>query len=123
MCDEPSCTRRFNYFVRRHHCRRCGNIFCDTHSPYSIPLDEDASFNPKGTDSRSCAHCYMTYRAWCSQASSDSDSDNGTMVLGGSQTAPASPIASALPAGIKGRAKHPAEVALSVPRDWNWSTF
>ncbi|MBK2123773.1 FYVE zinc finger domain-containing protein [Fangia hongkongensis] len=28
-CMSDSCTRSFDFFTRRHHCRRCGNIFCD----------------------------------------------------------------------------------------------
>ncbi|KKY32881.1 putative fyve domain containing protein [Diaporthe ampelina] len=78
VCDDPTCKKYFNYFVRRHHCRRCGNIFCDPHSSYQVPLDESANYNPRGLLSRSCAHCYGDFKA---------------------------------------------EVAVSVPSDWNWSTF
>ncbi|KAI0476729.1 FYVE zinc finger protein [Xylaria cf. heliscus] len=121
ICDEPSCLRNFNYWTRRHHCRRCGNIFCDLHSTFGIPLDQDANYNPRGTMSRACAHCYSEFQAWRSrtnsQASSDDSSDRQV-----SQTAPASPIVTT-PTGINPQAPHPAEVAMSVPRDWHWSTF
>ncbi|KAI8923478.1 hypothetical protein BC831DRAFT_470839 [Entophlyctis helioformis] len=33
-----SCGRRFNLFVRRHHCRRCGYIFCDACTGKRIAL-------------------------------------------------------------------------------------
>lgn len=123
VCDDPTCKKYFNYFVRRHHCRRCGNIFCDPHSNYEVPLDESANYNPRGLLSRSCAHCYGDFKVWRSRNSSDA-STAGQRSAKGSQTVPASPI-SASPA--KGSPTTPgkaqAEVAVSVPSDWNWSTF
>lgn len=123
VCDDPTCKKYFNYFVRRHHCRRCGNIFCDPHSSYEVPLDESANYNPRGLLSRSCAHCYGDFKVWRSRNSSDASSA-GQRTAKGSQTVPASPI-SASPA--KGSPTTPgkaqAEVAVSVPSDWNWSTF
>ncbi|KAI7780144.1 hypothetical protein LA080_016333 [Diaporthe eres] len=123
VCDDPTCKKYFNYFVRRHHCRRCGNIFCDPHSNYEVPLDESANYNPRGLLSRSCAHCYGDFKVWRSRNSSDASSA-GQRSAKGSQTVPASPI-SASPA--KGSPTTPgkaqAEVAVSVPSDWNWSTF
>ncbi|KAI1812677.1 FYVE zinc finger protein [Poronia punctata] len=121
VCDEPSCLRHFNTWTRRHHCRRCGNIFCDLHSHFNIPLDQDANYNPRGMKSRACGHCYSEFQAWCSRTNSQSSSD-GSPVPPGAQTAPTSPIAPTS-TGIKLPAAHPAEVAMSVPRDWNWSTF
>ncbi|KAI0199670.1 FYVE zinc finger protein [Astrocystis sublimbata] len=121
ICDEPSCLRHFNYWTRRHHCRRCGNIFCDFHSAFAVPLDQDAHYNPRATVSRACAHCFSEFQAWRSrtnsQASSDDSSDRNV-----SQTVPASPIV-ATPGGLAPKGPKPAEVAMSVPRDWHWSTF
>jgi hypothetical protein len=119
MCDEPSCMRRFNYWTRRHHCRKCGNIFCDLHSSHGIPLDQDANYNPKGTPSRACSHCYSAFREWRSRTNSQASSDDSSSHA--ARTAPTSPCVSTPIA--KDAQKHPAEVAMSVPRDWNWSTF
>ncbi|KAI5826825.1 hypothetical protein K523DRAFT_340622 [Schizophyllum commune Tattone D] len=33
------CGRRFTFLLRRHHCRRCGRIFCDRCSSYRAMLD------------------------------------------------------------------------------------
>ncbi|PWN51581.1 FYVE-domain-containing protein [Violaceomyces palustris] len=33
------CSRRFTFFVRKHHCRRCGKIFCDSCSSRRAHLD------------------------------------------------------------------------------------
>jgi hypothetical protein len=122
VCDHATCRKTFNYFTRRHHCRKCGNIFCDTHSAYEIPLDQNAYYNPRGVPSRACAHCYSQFKEWRSRANSQSSSnlssDNSSLET------PASPI-NASPTAVAG---HPVttlspEVAQSVPRDWNWSTF
>lgn len=121
ICDEPSCMRHFNYWTRRHHCRRCGNIFCDSHSAFDIPLDQDANYNPKGTLSRACSHCFSEFKSWRSRTNSQASSEDES---GGrnSQTTASSPIAST-PTTIKGQNGQHQEVAMSVPRDWNWSTF
>lgn len=139
MCDEPTCKKHFNYFTRRHHCRRCGNIFCDFHSAYGIPLDGNASYNPRGFQSRACAYCYREFKVWRTRTnSSDLSADgsatqaaNGNAVsagIGRAATAPTSPVlalAGRPSAGAPGAptvAKVP-DVAQSVPGDWSWSTF
>lgn len=33
FCMRRGCGRKFSTFHRRHHCRRCGNIFCGRHCP------------------------------------------------------------------------------------------
>ncbi|KAK7969322.1 hypothetical protein PG996_002241 [Apiospora saccharicola] len=134
ICDEPSCMRHFNYWTRRHHCRRCGNIFCDPHSAFEIPLDQDANYNPRGTMSRACQHCYNEFKSWRSRTNSQASSissgssDAGSAYhINGSSSDPSSPVdatgAAPIPAASgKGRVQHK-EIAASVPRDWNWSTF
>jgi hypothetical protein len=118
VCDDPICKRSFNYFNRRHHCRRCGNIFCDSHSTSTVPLDQDANFNPRAPPSRSCNHCFEQFKVWhirtSSRASSSASSDD-------SQGAPATPI-NAQPDNEHGLPRR-SDIAASVPRDWNWSTF
>lgn len=128
VCDDPTCKKYFNYFVRRHHCRRCGNIFCDSHSSYEVPLDESANYNPRGQLSRSCAHCYGDFKMWRGRNGSGSSSASTTSERTpqqGSQTVPASPISASPMPGASPTApgKSQPEVALSVPSDWNWSTF
>ncbi|KAK3379405.1 hypothetical protein B0T24DRAFT_154774 [Lasiosphaeria ovina] len=118
VCDHTTCKRYFSYFVRRHHCRKCGNIFCDMHSTFEIPLDQDTNFNPRGSPSRACAHCHFQFKEWRSrtnsQASSLTSSDGGK---------PGDSTLTSPTSIIGGRTAHPSEVAHSVPRDWNWSTF
>ncbi|KAH6694114.1 zinc finger protein [Plectosphaerella plurivora] len=132
LCDEPSCKRAFSYFLRRHHCRKCGNIFCDPHTAYIIRLDEDCNYNPRGAPSRACGHCYSEFLTWKSRNNSragsdqDSISDGGRSIpQSGNRSTPPSPINGGSPiASNAALASGPGpEVAASVPRDWNWSTF
>ncbi|CAP68721.1 uncharacterized protein PODANS_7_6900 [Podospora anserina S mat+] len=127
ICDHATCKKSFNTFTRRHHCRRCGNIFCGAHSDYQIPLDQDANYNPRGVPSRACAHCFNQFRAWRSRANSQSSS-RGSSDGGNAPETPVTPTAAAPVAAIAPGLMRPlqarvAEVAHSVPRDWNWSTF
>lgn len=36
-----SCNRRFTFFLRKHHCRRCGRIYCDACSSHRAHLSAD----------------------------------------------------------------------------------
>ncbi|KAJ3506928.1 hypothetical protein NM208_g16022 [Fusarium decemcellulare] len=74
VCDDPTCKRTFSYFTRRHHCRKCGNIFCDFHSTFAVPLDQDAKFNPRAAPSRTCRHCFEEFKSWYSRNSSRASS-------------------------------------------------
>lgn len=79
-CDADGCNKLFGLFERRHHCRRCGNVFCRVHTPFSIPLDQHARFHPDGMYSRACDLCWSEYRTWqtdrCSRANSIASYDN-----------------------------------------------
>ncbi|OAQ99191.1 hypothetical protein LLEC1_06526 [Akanthomyces lecanii] len=117
LCDDPLCKRSFTYFNRRHHCRKCGNIFCDSHSSSVLPLDQDANFNPRAVPSRTCNHCFEQVKARHSRNNSQSSGSDGR---GATATAMAAK---------KGCAENEfnlptsKDIAASVPRDWNWSTF
>jgi len=37
-CSAEGCTKTFSFLVRKHHCRRCGEVFCDPHSNISTPI-------------------------------------------------------------------------------------
>ncbi|KAK0646628.1 hypothetical protein B0T16DRAFT_391028 [Cercophora newfieldiana] len=129
VCDHATCKRYFSYFTRRHHCRKCGNIFCDYHSRFEIPLDQDASYNPRGFNSRSCQHCYSQFKEWRSRNNSQSSSlasSEGNLADHHPFNPTASPIV-ASPTSVIGMRLPPTqqlpEAAQSVPRDWHWSTF
>ncbi|CAD5124915.1 DgyrCDS13161 [Dimorphilus gyrociliatus] len=50
-----ACSKKFKIINRRHHCRRCGKIFCGACSDGSAPLDDDKY---KGKIKRVCYVCY-----------------------------------------------------------------
>jgi hypothetical protein len=56
-CAMLTCQKPFSLFERRHHCRRCGDIFCAGCSANLLPLDQDAEYHPAGVMSRVCDHC------------------------------------------------------------------
>ncbi|KAG6003405.1 hypothetical protein E4U43_000925 [Claviceps pusilla] len=116
ICDDPVCKRTFNYFVRRHHCRKCGDIFCDWHSSAALPLDHNAEFNPRASPSRTCNYCFNQVKSLHirngSQSSSSTIDDVPT---------PTTPMNAPTMPGVT--PPHKPEVPASAPRDWNWSTF
>ncbi|KAK9459705.1 uncharacterized protein V1516DRAFT_697145 [Lipomyces oligophaga] len=62
VSDESSlgcrnCSKQFTFWDRRHHCRRCGQIFCSDHSSHILRLDQNNNFHPGGTLSRTCDDC------------------------------------------------------------------
>ncbi|KAL5612811.1 hypothetical protein BROUX41_004105 [Berkeleyomyces rouxiae] len=121
-CDDPVCKKTFSYFTRRHHCRRCGNIFCDPHSSLEVPLDQDANYNPRASMSRSCRHCFDEFKSWKTRngnsPSNSSASTESEVILQSPVLPSPMPQNGFLKPTISSQ-----EVAQSVPRDWNWSTF
>lgn len=65
------CKRRFTFFLRKHHCRRCGRIFCDACTSHRAHLDAgDLVIDPAMPEmlgierigpSRVCDWCTNTY--------------------------------------------------------------
>jgi hypothetical protein len=58
------CPTSFGLFERRHHCRKCGDIFCSVHCSNYFRLDQFAQFHPKGVLSRGCDNCASDYIQW-----------------------------------------------------------
>lgn len=65
------CRRRFTFILRRHHCRKCGRIFCDRCSSRRAPLDAaDIAYDPAfeesiapGLPQRVCDPCFNELNA------------------------------------------------------------
>lgn len=134
-CDSPQCKSNFNLFVRKHHCRHCGHIFCATHSSQTIPLDQEAQFHPDGYSSRACGVCYRQYVKWDTARSMRRKNSDGSS--GSEDSKSQRSVVPSLPAisghrrmmssarsAKGGQQQHSqAPVANSVPKDWAWSTF
>ncbi|KAL4770230.1 hypothetical protein BDW60DRAFT_87413 [Aspergillus nidulans var. acristatus] len=131
-CDSPTCRSSFGLFLRRHHCRHCGHVFCSSHTPHVVPLDQEARFHPDGVPSRACDLCWSAYQRWEEaraerlsriQQSIDSQDEDDQSSDGHS---PTSSVDASLAEGRKQEPTTPgqnSEIAASVPRGWNWSTF
>src|SRR5271155_5871437 len=126
-CDSPKCRSSFNLFVRKHHCRHCGHIFCAEHTAYTIPLNQDARFHPDGFLSRACDACYQQYQRWDTARSIRRKNSNDTEGAGKSESPPAMNATGSchrrIMSGHVHAGKTPELAASSVPRDWAWSTF
>ena len=114
----------FSFFERRHHCRRCGNIFCYEHSISVAPLDQHARFHPEGVKNRACDACFSDYRTWAaaraSRANSIATPDSGSETI----KAPTAGMPIGRETNEESQPKGlVSTLAQSIPRDWNWSTF
>ncbi|OJD09893.1 hypothetical protein ACJ73_10033 [Blastomyces percursus] len=135
-CDSPTCRSFFGLFLRRHHCRHCGHVFCYSHTLHMVPLDQNARFHPEGIPSRACDLCWNAYRRWdkarttrLNEIQQDlvsnveyfqdrNPSSARTMRTNGSGHA-----AATRPGGMELSIAQEGFAASSVPRDWSWSTF
>ncbi|KAL4934081.1 FYVE zinc finger domain-containing protein [Aspergillus undulatus] len=128
-CDSPTCRSSFGLFLRRHHCRHCGHVFCSSHTPHAVPLDQKARFHPDGVPSRACDLCWSAYQRWEEaradrlnkiqhQIEDDRNSINSNHTSAGSVDAPIAESRKEFT-----NAGQANEIAASVPRGWNWSTF
>lgn len=76
------CKVTFGWLLRRHHCRRCGNVVCYAHVRNVIPLDQNARIHPEGHRSKSCDPCHEEYKTfkklWHSRANSVTDSTHSS---------------------------------------------
>ncbi|KAI8854673.1 hypothetical protein BC829DRAFT_379398 [Chytridium lagenaria] len=59
MCAESTCEVKFSVFHRRHHCRRCGEIFCSSHASKMAHLSvADRRFRSDGIEAKVCDLCF-----------------------------------------------------------------
>ncbi|KAF2396407.1 FYVE-domain-containing protein [Trichodelitschia bisporula] len=125
-CDAPACSKPFTFLSRRHHCRRCGQIFCGEHSQYYVPLDQEARFHPSASRFRACEACFSDYRTWEKVRVARLRRQSTELVADGAATAGKMMIRSPVVGqgvAVGGQLGKTAELAKSVPSDWNWSTF
>ncbi|KAI8983065.1 hypothetical protein BDB01DRAFT_792270 [Pilobolus umbonatus] len=64
QCELSGCSVTFGLFERRHHCRKCGDIYCSIHCSNYFRLDQFAQFHPRGILSRGCDTCAADYIRW-----------------------------------------------------------
>jgi FYVE zinc finger len=49
----PICKKQFKWMFRRHHCRKCGRVVCDSCSPHRITIPRQYIVNPPRPESSS----------------------------------------------------------------------
>jgi hypothetical protein len=133
-----ACHRPFTFINRRHHCRRCGDIFCNQCASYTFRLDRNCKIDSKGVLSRVCRSCYNIYQKEFISQIRDSDtryksragnslysreynnynSYNPPVPLHSSNTTANIPIVTQ-----PQRNDTTPATLMSVPSDWSWSTF
>lgn len=115
MCTASSCQTPFGFFNRRHHCRKCGGIFCGAHSLKRVRLNEHALFHPEGEWQRSCDRCHTQFREWEQLRSSRTNSESSA-----SSTAA---VRIDNPQAQRPENHRVGSLATSFGGNWNWSTF
>lgn len=63
-----SCERSFTWFRRRHHCRKCGGVFCAADTKNTIGLDRVLNFSILGIPCRACDACNSEFTGFCLDA-------------------------------------------------------
>lgn len=116
-CGIPGCHKHFNFFERRHHCRKCGGIFCKEHTSHHLYINHLAQFTTggRGTLSRVCDNCIGEYN------------DFMKLEFGVACTPKGKDIQPAMvpfnPERIQKGQDDKVDVAGSVPANWSWSSF
>lgn len=110
-CGIPTCPRVFNFFERRHHCRKCGGIYCKEHTSHYLYINHLAQFTTggRGTLSKVCDSCIADYNKFINE-------EFGTNNKKVETTQPA-------PARVVHRNVESEPVAGSVLANWSWSSF
>ncbi|KJE96929.1 hypothetical protein CAOG_09048 [Capsaspora owczarzaki ATCC 30864] len=60
-CPQPGCGVSFSLLERRHHCRKCGDIYCEKHVKFEMRLNAQAKPDPqRGVLCSVCQFCFQT---------------------------------------------------------------
>lgn len=129
------CHKLFTFWERKHHCRHCGDIFCQQHLGHWLYLNSDASFiiggGGLGTLSKICDGCLEEYEnvvknpRWKNQKL-DGSNQQGNLVESTAATPTAIPARDMEGIDFQNddsKVDFIGSVAGSVPADWNWSSF
>lgn len=112
-----ACMAPFTLLGRRHHCRKCGDIFCSRDSRYVVALNQSLQFNLFGYPSRACANCSTAFTKHVLESSRFTSEPTQPSLPQGTQ---------AIAANRTSRQENNEILAGSLanmPVDWNWSTF
>ncbi|QLQ79815.1 hypothetical protein HG537_0C04640 [Torulaspora globosa] len=136
------CHKLFTFLERKHHCRHCGDIFCQQHLAHWLYLNSNAQFmiggGGVGTLSKICDNCLEDYESMIKNPTWKDKKDtrqidgrnltntsSSVLQTGQSRITQAINVASSSEAGDTANDKDDVmgSVVGSVPADWNWSSF
>jgi hypothetical protein len=61
FCTDPTCGKSLGPIVGSINCRKCGRLFCETHTMYQMKLSRSAQHEPaRGYWARVCETCYVS---------------------------------------------------------------
>lgn len=61
-CMNKSCRFKFTLLKRQHHCRKCGEVFCNNCVAFRRTLSLLANYDPQGKLYKVCESCYLECR-------------------------------------------------------------
>ena len=140
-CGIPECPKVFNFFERRHHCRKCGGIFCKEHTSHYLYINNWAQFTTggRGKLSKVCDNCIREYQLFIknefgldapsvTSQKSLAATDPSCLSVGyhpSAQDASTSPLRKPIAAATTASsdAKKDDLFVGSIPANWNWSSF
>ncbi|CDK26824.1 unnamed protein product [Kuraishia capsulata CBS 1993] len=60
ICNTPGCSKYLSVKNGQVNCRKCGKLFCNTHTYYRVKINAELEYDPKnGIWSRCCQACYL----------------------------------------------------------------
>lgn len=124
------CDKIFTFFDRRHHCRKCGEIFCAGDTQYTVFLDHELNFDTLGYPSRACRRCFSAYMKYKERLPIVNQKPQpsiprvaGPVGVARPNDAFATPVPQAMVSGSVMKNSGNMDGVGSVPADWSWSTF
>ncbi|KAJ3052280.1 hypothetical protein HK097_006600 [Rhizophlyctis rosea] len=121
------CKQKFGLILRRHHCRRCGDVFCGACSSQYVRLDQTADFHPGGLTSRVCRPCFRNSYARVVSVKSPVKDEHTTVTEDRLREPPVleRKPSNNIPITPRDTLKEGPimSVAGTLPSDWSWSTF
>lgn len=128
-CGISDCPKSFNFFERRHHCRRCGGIYCKEHTMHYLYINHLAQFTTggRGTLSKVCDNCIEEYNDFVKHEFGVDVRQYHHSTPNTSATSPinSKPAAASQFSNKNGYSEtsNNEQVAGSVPANWSWSSF